>query len=127
MTVIRWILGRIILLLNAIFRPSQRKLSTEQKAAQQANASNLALYQFAACPFCVKVRRELHRLDLELPLRDAKNSELYRSELEHGGGRIKVPCLRIDEGDNSTWLYESNDIIDYLRGRFPAEAQIAQA
>lgn len=127
MTVIRWILGRIILLMNAIFRPSKRKLSPEQKAAQQSNAENLALYQFAACPFCVKVRRELHRLDLELPLRDAKGSELYRSELEHGGGRIKVPCLRIDEGENSTWLYESNDIIEYLRERFPSEAQVAQA
>jgi len=123
MALIRWILGRIILLLNAIFRPSKRPLSPEAKAAQQAAASNLALYQFAACPFCVKVRRELRRLDLELPLRDAKGSELYRSELEHGGGRIKVPCLRIDEGENSTWLYESNDIIEYLRERFPAEAQ----
>ncbi len=127
MTVIRWILGRIILLMNAIFRPSKRKLSPEQKAAQQSSAGNLALYQFAACPFCVKVRRELHRLDLELPLRDAKGSELYRSELEHGGGRIKVPCLRIDEGENSTWLYESNDIIEYLRERYPSEVQVAQA
>lgn len=127
MTAIRWILGRIILLLNAVFRPSKRKLSPEQKAAQQAQASNLALYQFSACPFCVKVRRELRRLDLELPLRDAKNSELYRSELEHGGGRIKVPCLRIDDEESSTWLYESNDIIDFLRERFPAESSECQA
>lgn len=120
MQIIRLIAGKIILLLNFIFRPRQRKLSDSQKQAQQAAASNLAVYQFEACPFCVKVRRELHRLNLELPLRDAKNSSLYRSELEQGGGRIKVPCLRIEGENGVQWMYESNDIISYLRQRFPA-------
>ncbi|MCV6614895.1 MAG: glutathione S-transferase N-terminal domain-containing protein [Cellvibrionaceae bacterium] len=121
MSVIRWILGKLILGLNFIFRPTQRKLNPEQKAAQQEAAKGLALYQFAACPFCVKVRRELHRLNLELPLRDAKGSDLYRGELEQGGGRIKVPCLRIDDNGQTKWLYESNDIITYLRHRFATE------
>jgi len=35
--------------------------------------------------------------------------------LQEQGGRVTVPCLRIDNGDNIEWLYESSDIIDYLQ------------
>lgn len=35
-----------------------------------------------------------------------------------GGGRIKVPCLRIDEGGETRWIYESEDIVAYLDDRF---------
>jgi len=31
-----------------------------------------------------------------------------------------VPCLRIEEGDKTVWMYESKVIIDYLNQRFGA-------
>jgi len=34
--------------------------------------------------------------------------------------------LRIDEGDSTTWLYESNDIIAYLNQRFDPEYTTAE-
>ena len=34
------------------------------------------------------------------------------------GGKGTVPCLRIEENDQVTWMYESSDIIDYLEKRF---------
>ena len=35
-----------------------------------------------------------------------------------GGGDLKVPCLRIGEGERGfQWMYESGDIIRYLVGR----------
>ncbi|MCU7223279.1 glutaredoxin, partial [Pseudomonas brassicacearum] len=77
--------------------------------------------QFHACPFCVKTRRALHRLNVPVTLRDAKNDPLHRQALLEGGGRVKVPCLRIEEDDGKvTWMYESNDIIAYLDKRFSA-------
>jgi glutathione S-transferase len=36
-----------------------------------------------------------------------------------GGADLKVPCLRIDEGETRyQWMCESQDIIDYLERRF---------
>jgi glutathione S-transferase len=60
----------------------------------------------------------LHRLNVPVALRDAKHDPVHRQALLEGGGRVKVPCLRIDEGDKTTWMYESKDIIAYLDGRF---------
>jgi len=33
---------------------------------------------------------------------------------------LKVPCLKITENGEDRWMYESNDIIAYLNGRFVA-------
>ena len=40
----------------------------------------------------------------------------FMSDLINGGGRFKVPCLQISGGSGEkTWLYESDDIIAYLK------------
>jgi glutaredoxin len=119
MKIIRWILGRIILLLDAITAP---KGIVRDSAAQQeidTATASMSMYQFKACPFCVKVRRELKRHSLNIELRDAQNNADIKAELTTEGGRHKVPCLRIEKPDNSVeWLYESNDIIAYLKNQF---------
>jgi glutathione S-transferase len=49
-------------------------------------------------------------------LRDAKNDVGHKATLLNEGGRHKVPCLRIEKADDSVqWLYESTDIITYLK------------
>jgi len=112
---IRWFLGRIILLLNFIFSPRAFKRDPEQQRELDLRTTHLSLYQYEACPFCVKVRRALRRNGLNIEVRDAKKVEEYRTELLQGGGKLKVPCLRIDEGEgNVSWMYESSDIIHYL-------------
>ena len=50
--------------------------------------------------------------------RDTGKSKEYELELTNGGGKKQVPCLRIDEADGtSNWLYEAQDIIDYLKAQ----------
>ena len=119
MTVIRWILGQIILLLDVLTSP---KYVVRTPAAQQAVdevTASMSIYQFKTCPFCVKVRRQLKRHGLNIELRDAKGDADLKAELVREGGRHKVPCLRIEKADNSVqWLYESNDIIAYLKQQF---------
>jgi glutaredoxin len=123
MKVIRWLLGRIILTLNFLTSPKGLNRSEAEQQDINYQTSQLALYQFAACPFCVKVRRSMKRLSLEIELRDAKQNQTFRSELEQQGGRIKTPCLRIENGEGDvTWMYESNDIINYLEQRFTPKA-----
>lgn len=118
MKVIRWVLGRIILLLNFLFSPKSIKRSeSEQKKITDAMAQ-IQLYQFDACPFCVKVRRAAKRLNLPLDTKDAKQAQ-WEQALINGGGQRKVPCLRIEGDDgNVEWMYESSDIITYLEKRF---------
>lgn len=111
-------LGSIIAFVSWITRPRKMKRSPEQQAAVEEELNQFALYQFFACPFCIKTRRALHRLNLPMELRNAQQGSHFRDELAGGGGRVKVPCLRIDENGTTTWMYESNDIIQYLEQRF---------
>lgn len=118
MKFIRWILGKIILLLNAVFSPRGVKRSAEAQKSVDDKAQNYALYQFEACPFCVKVRRAMKRQSVNIELRDAKNDPVHREALEQGGGRVKVPCLRIEKDGETQWLYESSDIVAYIEKEF---------
>ena len=121
MQIIRLILGKLILLGNWIFTPQSLKRAPALQAAVDQQAASLALYQYEACPFCVKVRRSMKRQGLTIVTRDVKRSENAKDELLAGGGNLKVPCLRIDQGEQDyEWMYESEDIIQYLEARFAA-------
>ncbi|VAX06539.1 Glutaredoxin [hydrothermal vent metagenome] len=117
--VIRWILGKIILFIDWVFTPRSLKRSPETQMQIVQQTQMLKLYQYKACPFCVKVRRTMKRLNLPIETRDAKRQASRREELEKEGGEVKVPCLRIaDENGSVKWMYESSDIINYLEQRF---------
>lgn len=111
-------LGQLIVLGDAATRPKPLERSHADQVRVESELASLSLYQFRACPFCVKVRRTLHRLNLPLELRDAAGDTTHRADLARHGGEIKVPCLRIESGTDHRWLYESDDIIAYLESRF---------
>ncbi len=114
MKLVRWLLGRIILLIDFIFTPRSVKREHNVQAELDQKTKSLALYQFQACPFCVKVRRSIKRNGLNIELRDAKRDPIHNQTLLEQGGKVKVPCLRIEQQDKVIWLYESNDIVNYL-------------
>lgn len=118
MRTIRAVLGPIILLFDRLFPPTAIEREPEAQRAIDSQTSSLALYQFRACPFCVKVRRQVRRLGLSIETRDTKRDEEWREELLREGGSPKVPCLRIQEDGGTRWLYESKAINDYLTERF---------
>lgn len=113
-------LGQLVLFIDFITRPGKKQRTPAAQAGVERSANDLTLYQFHACPFCVKTRRALRRLNVPVALRDAKNNELDRQTLLNEGGKIKVPCLRIEEAGKTVWMYESKVIIDYLQQRFAA-------
>ncbi len=78
----------------------------------------LSLYQFAACPFCARVRRVIEELNAPVELRDVFENPSFRDELIEARGRPTVPVLRCDAEGRSRWMPESADIIAYLRERF---------
>lgn len=118
---IRLIAGPIVLFVDKVTTPKGIKRPQEQQDKIDQEVSNLVLYQFKTCPFCIKVKRHNKRLSLKIETRDAQHNPTYREELLQGGGEIKVPCLKIiDKKGNDSWMYESEDIMKYLQDRFAA-------
>ena len=115
MKFVRLFVGQIILFLDFLTRPKGIVRSEQEQERINDITSSMSLYQFKACPFCVKVRRHMWKNSLQIELKDAKNDLKIKEELVRGGGKHKVPCLRIESKTQSTrWLYSSNDICLYL-------------
>ena len=74
-------------------------------------SSNLELYIKNGCPWCHKVLSFMEANAIELPLHNIDESVADREHLIEVGGKRQVPCLFID----GKALYESSDIIDYLK------------
>ena len=119
MRFIHLFLGSLILFIDWLTAPKGIQRSGDKQTAIDEQSKNITLYQYKACPFCVKVRRSLKRLSLPVETRDPKRCHNAKQELIDGAGKLKVPCLKIDEGEGSIqWLFESKDIISYLERRF---------
>lgn len=116
MSLIRWPIGRLILLINFIFSPKSPKRIVEEQQKIDAKTQSLSLYQLPSCPFCVKVRRTMKREGLNIELRNINQKNDYREELIREGGKRTVPCLRIEKADGQVkWLYESSDVVAHLQ------------
>jgi glutaredoxin len=82
------------------------------------NTEGLALYDSPFCGFCTMTKRVIGKLNLDIEYRNIQHNNEFRRELIQQGGKAQVPCLRIDENDQTQWLYESADIIKYLNDRY---------
>jgi len=115
---IRNLLGGLIAAIDYITRGTKLKRTSQAQQQIEAELQKLSLYQFFACPFCIKTRRAMYKMNLPIVKRNASEGSPYREELLQGGGKIKTPCLRIEKDDGVEWLYESSEIIRYLEKRF---------
>jgi glutaredoxin len=110
-------LGLIIVFFDWISRPKGIQRSEQEQVKAQSAMQGLSLYQLFACPFCTKTRRAIHKLNVTIEARDINKNPDCRQQLENGGGRVKVPCLRIEENGEVRWMYESKQIISFLEQR----------
>ncbi|MEY3461797.1 MAG: hypothetical protein RLZZ03_1450 [Pseudomonadota bacterium] len=116
---LRIVLGPVMLLKERLQRPAGMVRTPEAQQGTDAQCQSLVLYHYKTCPFCMKVRQEMRRLSLNIRHIDAQPEGSDRAALVAGGGLAKVPCLKItDAAGASQWLYDSDQIISYLRGRF---------
>lgn len=77
----------------------------------------LTLYYSPTCPFCQRVLGEAEDLGVKLNLKDVTADETVAAELIERGGKKTVPYLA-DEA-KGVEMYESGDIIDYLKENYP--------
>ena len=118
---VRAIVGPVMLLGNRLTRPKGVVRTAAAQQAVDARTQQMTLYHFPTCPFCLKARRAMQRLSLNIELRNAQHDPVHRQALLAGGGKIQTPCLRItDAQGQDVWLYESRDIIAYLEREFAA-------
>ena len=116
---LRIALGPVMLLKDRLQRPAGMLRTPKAQQSVDAQCQSLALYHYKTCPFCMKVRQEMRRLSLNIRHINAQPEGSDRAALIAGGGLAKVPCLKItDEAGASQWLYDSDKIVAYLRGRF---------
>ena len=116
---VRWVLGQIIIFIDWVTRPKPMQRSLDAQAEVDQHTENMALYHFRMCPFCVKTRRQIRRLALNIENRDARNDPQWNQELISDGGKYQVPCLKITATDGSVqWMYESTEINQYLDEKF---------
>lgn len=86
----------------------------KSKAPRRA-LPGLTLYHFQISPFSFRVRKAIHDLGLDIPSKDVLNSETDHQDLVRLGGKDQVPCLRIQKDGKDVWMYESKDIVRYLK------------
>jgi glutaredoxin len=119
LNLVRFVLGKILNTLNYLTLPKGIQRTSEEQFKIDQQTQKLSLYQFEGCPFCIKVRRKIKRLNLNIDLRDAQFNPSFKKELIEQGGQFQTPCLRIVNEDATVqWLYESSDIVSYLDKRF---------
>ncbi|HDZ45544.1 hypothetical protein LCGC14_0096550 [marine sediment metagenome] len=116
---VRLVLAPIMLISEKLSTPTAVDRTPEQQALVDQECQRLALYQFRSCPFCIKVRKEIARLGLNIELRDAQLDPTHKQALLEGGGKVKVPCLKITHDDGrEEWMYESDTINTWLHKQF---------
>ena len=62
------------------------------------------------------------QLGIDIELRNIHQGSEHLTALREGGGSTMVPCLRIEENGKTRWMYESGDIVDYLKKNFGSQA-----
>ena len=92
---VRILLAPVMLISEKLSTPSAVERSPEEQARVDAECQKLALYQFRTCPFCIKVRKEMARLGLNIELRDAQLDPDHKQALleggENEGGELPLP------------------------------------
>lgn len=80
------------------------------------NFDNCTLYYKESCPFCKRVLHFMDNVGITCEMKDTLISN-NAEELMEIGGKTQVPCMVIDEKP----MYESMDIINYIKDRVDAE------
>ncbi len=81
----------------------------------------LTLYYKPSCYYCRLVIDGAEEFGIELDLRDVTHDMTFLKELKEKGGLNQVPFL-IDESRKES-LYESTDIITYLKKHYGDKSQ----
>lgn len=120
MSVMHRMQGFCFMFTDYFFKVKPVERSSEDQASLDRESRKMQLYFCKLCPKSIKVKRRCEELGLRVVVKDVLRINAYKNELLKGGGELKVPCLRIEgqNGDDSNWMYNGEDILEYLDRRF---------
>lgn len=112
--------GICLMFADSWFKVKPVTRSREEQCSLDRESRRIQLYFCKTCPTSIKIKRRCEQLGLRIVEKDVQRVDAYRNELIHGGGEVRVPCLRIEgrNEQNTRWLYEGNNILQYLNRRF---------
>lgn len=73
--------------------------------------SDYKLFVGTICPYCQKVENFMEENDIKIEVINIEHDRDAMRDLIENGGKRQVPCLYHD----GEYLYESDDIIEFLR------------
>jgi hypothetical protein len=120
MSVMQRMQGLCFMFADSCFKVKPVQRSSEEQASLDRESRRIQLYFCKTSPSSIKVKRRCEQLGLRIVEKDVERVNAYRNELIHGGGEVRVPCLRIEgtKGKETRWLYDGQEILAYLERRF---------
>ncbi len=106
-----YVLSVFFLLFTCFVGISATKPKFFKKTTLKQKNKTLQLYVNPCCPYCSKVLLFIKKNHISLEIKDVRNP-LVKKELIEIGKKSQVPCLVINYKQA---LYESDDIIEYLK------------
>ena len=79
----------------------------------------IELYQKEECPYCAKVRQFLSDNHIDWLAHSAPPNSTALKKIADMGGKEQVPFLH--DPEKNIMMYESNDIIEYLKENYVKE------
>lgn len=116
---IRIVLGFFVRHLDRMTSPTPISREPSRQNDLDAQTASFTLYHLETCPFCVKVRRVIRRLNLKVKMKEIAEDADALKELQAGGKIDQAPCLRIDSATGTQWMYESSEINKFLNSLVP--------
>jgi hypothetical protein len=112
--------GLCFMVADTWFKVKPVRRSCEEQSSLDRESRRIQLYFCKTCPSSIKIKRRCQKLGLKVVEKDVGRVNAYRNELIHGGGEVRVPCLRVEgrKNQDTRWLYTSTKILQYLERRF---------
>jgi hypothetical protein len=101
--------------IGKVVRMVEQMKFREHIALPKKKVPGHTLYHFWGSTYSFAVRKTIYELGLDIPFKDVLLDKEAYADLVQLGGRDKVPCLRIETANDVKWMYESRDIISYLK------------
>lgn len=120
--IVRRTVGHAVNLFGWLTRPEPIARTEQERKLLAPALKGLRLYDYRTCPNSLKLRHELHRLNIDLEYCDIRDCEIHRDNLLAQFGRLHAPCLRIESAQGVRWLDDCEQIIQYLNERFAPRA-----
>lgn len=120
MNLTRQLKGKTLNLADRLVPAKPVERSREEQTLLNRESRRMHLYYSRNCPASILVKRYFEKTGLHPVSKEVERVDAYRNELVNGGGESRVPCLRVRHGEQDSWIYSPEAILNYLEDKISA-------